>query len=609
MNNYPDLSNSKIISFDIETYDPELKELGPGCYRKDGNILGVSISNGEYSNYYNIGHKGCTPEETKRNIMYLRNVLESYIPKLATNCLYDIDWLLNDLNINVKGKINDIQIAEPLIDEYETSYSLNSLSQKYLNTGKVLTRLESKCREMGLNGDVREHIYLFPYEDIKKYAIGDVNLPLKIFELQMQTIKEENLESIYDLETRLIPLLLQMRKIGVRIDKQKVAEGIDLLVNEIRTKQGEFNNQYGETNVKSNKQLESLFNKLDIAFERRAPTALMKQKGKIIGNPNFDKTALEKIDHPICKDILYIRECKTLLNTFFVNSFSKNSINGRIHTSFHSLRTDQYGTVSGRLSSSNPNLQQIPGKDDNEIAGTNSMKLCRKIFIPEDGCDWYKYDWSQIEYRLIAHYAQGPGSADIRKRYNENPKTDYHQWVMNMTNFNRKEAKMLNFAMAYFMGVQSCSNKFGWTKEQAEDFINHYHKSVPFIKITRSDVVRVAKRRGFIHTILNRKARVSQLMKIEQREHSMFNRLIQGSASDIMKKAMVDAYEAGVFNVLFPHLTVHDEMDVSVPKTKEGKEASLELKHIMETCVRLRIPIFADMESGPSWGEVKKMEE
>ena len=604
---YPDLKQSKIISVDIETYDPELKELGTGVYRKDGNVLGVSISDGEFSEYYNIGHKECNPKLADINIKYLRDLLGNPVPKVGANLLYDLDWLQNSLSISVKGELHDVQIAEPLINEYRESYSLNSLGLLYLGEEKRKSRLEQKCLDMKLKGDFRQYMYMFSYEDVRDYAIGDAELPILILNKQKNKLIEQELYSIYEMEMRLLPLLLQMRKCGVRIDNKKVSKGIEFLVGSIKSQQKELYSKYGEFNVKSNKDMEKVFNKLGIQFERNDPTKIMKSKGVILGNPNFDKKALGKIDHEICKTILKLRETKTLLNTFFINSFSNCNVNGRIHCNFNPLRSDQYGTVSGRLSSSNPNLQQIPSKEDHKIGSTNSMELCREVFIPEKGCGWAKFDWSQIEYRLIAHYAEGEKSEEIRKQYNENPNTDYHQWVMNITGLNRKEAKMLNFGMAYYMGVASCSNNFGWSLEESEDFINHYHKNVPFVKTTRSNVVRTAKRRGFIKTILGRRARVSDIMRIEQREHSLFNRLIQGSAADLMKKAMVDAYEAGVFNVLVPHLTVHDELDVSYPKTIEGTEALEELKHIMETCVTLKVPIIADLEVGPDWAHVKEM--
>lgn len=604
-NPYPNLNKSKIIAFDIETYDPELKDKGTGVYRKDGYILGVSISNGDFTHYYNINHKykngdKITKEEQNKNLKYLKDVLSNNVPKVAANILYDYDWLVNGYGFKINGNLHDIQIAEPLICEYRDSFSLDNLGKTYLNRKKEKTLIDEFCKEHNLKGDSRKHLYLMPYETVQEYAKVDSLLLPKILSKQLYILKEEELVDLYKLEIGLIPLLMQMRKIGVRLDVNQVNQKIDFLVNSIKESKKLINNKYGEFNVKSSKQIAKLFDKLKIPYNRNEPTEKMKEKGLTIGNPNLDKTALKAIDHELPKHILQIREFRTVLKTFFVNSFTDLRVNDRLHTNFNPLKSDNFGTISGRYSSTKPNLQQIPGKE--ETMGD----FCREVFLPEENHLWGRLDWSQIEYRLIAHYARGEKSELVRKKYNEDPTTDYHQMIMDWTGLNRKEAKMLNFGMAYFMGVFTCSKKFGWTMQESKEFINTYHKEVPFVKETRQHVVKIAKLRGYLRTVLKRRARISSYMVQNRKEYSIFNRLIQGSAADIMKKAMYDSYNAGLFNTLIPHLTVHDELDVSVPKTKEGIEALKELKHIMETCVTLKVPITADLETGENWGNVSE---
>ena len=178
--------------------------------------------------------------------------------------------------------------------------------------------------------------------------------------------------------------------------------------------------------------------------------------------------------------------------------------------------------------------------------------------------------------------------------------------IMDWTALNRKKAKALNFGASYFMGPGTCSELFGWTYEEAEKLLKRYHEEVPFVKETRGHVVSIAKGRGYIKTILGRRARVTEHMRIHKKEYSMFNRLIQGSAADLLKKAMYDAYNKGLFNVLIPHLTVHDELDISVPIKKEGFEALDELKSVMEKAIILKVPVIVSVETGQSWGEVEK---
>jgi len=588
--NYPDLSSSEIIAFDIETYDPELKEKGPGVYRRDGDVIGVSIANEQgFAEYYDLGHKGIIAEIKNKNIEYLRAVLSLPCKKLGTNILYDMDWLENWSDIPVKGGLNDILVAEALIDENQKSYSLDAQAKKYLGAGKELTKVEEFCYRNNLKGDVRKYLYLMKYEDVRDYAIGDVVKPLEIFKKQWRIMKEQDLLELYHLEMELFPLLLQMRKVGVRINEKAVTTGIEQLSLFIKEKTYILHNKYGKFNYRSSQQIARVLDRLGIPYP-------LTDKD----NPNLDKKVLKAINHPISKEILKLKEASTIRSNFFINAFTGYNTAGRIHCSFHSMKTEKYGTKSGRYSSTNPNLQQIPSRE--ETFG----KLCRSVFIPEPESSWLKIDYNQIEYRLIAHYAQGEGSEAIKKQYIEDPKTDYHEFIMNLTGLNRKRAKVLNFGMAYFMGAETMSREFGWPLKECYELINIYNREVPFLKTTRKFIVDVAQSRGYIRTLLRRRARVTQEMRDFRKVYSMFNRLIQGSAADVLKKAMRDAYKAGVFNTLVPHLTVHDELDSSKPDTKEGNEAAFELKRIMETCVELSVPLIADLEEGPNWGNVKE---
>ena len=588
--NRPNPKEAKIIVLDTESYDPELTEKGTGVYRKDGYLLGFSVRffPGEFSEYYNLGHKGADPEEKNKNIAYLKDIINSGVPILGTNIIYDLDWIKGLYGVFPKGHIHDILIAEPLIDENKMHYSLDSLAQDYLYMGKVKNELEDLCRAKGLSGDFRKHLWMFPYEMVREYAIGDVDLPLAIFNKQVPILKKEGLWELYKLETRLIPLLLQMRSTGVRISNPMINCGTKMLYNKIKKLKSSLYEEYGEFNIKSGKQIARIFDELNIPYP-------ITDKG----NPNLDKNTLPLIEHPMVDKILAIRNYDTILKTFFINSFTHMNVNGRIHCNFNPLKQDDSGTISGRFSSTKPNLQQIPSS---EAMG----KLSRSVFIPEEGHIWSKIDYSQIEYRLIAHYASGPKSEEIRRQYREDPKTDYHKLIMSwVEELDRKNAKRINFGAAYAMGAETCAKKFGWSLDFAVALLEKYHENVPFIKYTRREVSDIANRRGYIRTILNRRARVTDYMRNNRKVYSIFNRLIQGSAADIMKKAMVDAYEKGLYNILVPHLTVHDELDQSVPPTKEGKEALLELKRTMEETIKFKVPIIADVEIGPSWGQLR----
>jgi len=583
---YPCLTESEVISFDIETFDPELRKKGTGVFSDNGRILGVAIADEKgFQEYYNVGHRGINQEEKTKNLNYLREVLAIPNKKLGTNILYDLDWLCNSHNMQVNGQLYDIQIAEPLLDEYRVSYSLDNLAKDYLKKEKFKTEIEEFCAQNKLAGDPRRHLYLMPYKLVRKYAIQDVVLPIKIFKRQWKKLHKEDLLDLFHLEMDLFPLLLQMRKTGVRMNTQLLEDSKKIIKDEITVLQNNLKNKYGDFNYNSSPQIADVFDRLKIPYGYTEK-----------GSPSFEKKFLASCEHEIAKDILEVKHKEKIYSTFLVNSFTEHQVDGRIHCSFFPMRTEGYGTKSGRFSSANPNLQQIPSDSDDEVS-----RLCRQLFIPEEDHYWGKIDYSQIEYRLIAHYATGKKAGEVREQYNKDPKTDYHQLIMDWTGVNRKDAKRLNFGMAYAMGVQTCSEMFGWGRTEAEDLITRYNEMVPFVRYSRNQVSNVARGRGYIKTILGRRARLNEQMLKDGKEYTMFNRLIQGSAADMMKKAMVDSYKAGIFNVLKPHLTVHDELDVSVPKTKDGVQAFIEMKYIMEKAIKLQVPVIADAELGNNW--------
>jgi DNA polymerase I-like protein with 3'-5' exonuclease and polymerase domains len=585
---YPDMTKSSIISFDIETYDPELMEKGPGVYRRDGNILGVSLAdNLGHSEYYNLGHKGIRAEEKKRNYAYIKEVLALPIKKVGANCQYDVDWLENWANVKVNGDLHDIQIAEPLIDENLMSYSLDSLAKKYLDKGKFKDEIQEWCTDHDLKGDPRKWLWMMPYKLVREYAVVDAEEPVEIFAKQWEVMKEQHLLNVYHIEIGITRLLLQMRRAGVRIDTKYVNKTIHELTGKINEAEKYLYERYGKFNYNSSAQVAKIFDKLNIDYRLTAK-----------GNPSITADDLELIDHGIAKHIMNVKKLKKARDTFFINTLTESRVGDRIHSTFLPIKRDDGGTVTGRFSCKNPNLQQIPSRD--KYIGP----LCRRAFIPEEDCDMLKIDWSQIEYRIIAHFASGRGSDEIREAYNNEPKTDYHAFVMGLTGLDRKPAKNLNFGAAYFMGVKTCAVKFHWTLEESKAFLELYHNKVPFVRATGKQVSDVAKGRGFIKTIAGRRSRVTDEMRKNKKEFVMFNHLVQGTAADIMKMAMKQAYDEGIFETLIPHITVHDELVCSMPRTEEGREAGMRLKEVMETCVKLKVPIIADAEIGPNWHDV-----
>lgn len=288
--------------------------------------------------------------------------------------------------------------------------------------------------------------------------------------------------------------------------------------------------------------------------------------------------------------------------------------------------------------SSQPNLQNIPARD--KYWGP---KL-RALFIPEEDEEWMRHDWSQIEYRFLGHYARGPSGATVRKMYNENPDTDFHEMVMDMVapevgwdvstpterEFRRRPIKNINFGLCYGMGVGKLTNDLGLSDTAGERLFKGYHRAVPFVKDTAEAASLTARNRGYIVTIGGRRAKFelyepkwgqankgkalpyTQAVEaygsnvVRAYTHKALNALLQGSAADLMKEAMRQRARSGVDRIIgVPLLTCHDELGDSVGRTKAQREAANEVKHIMENCMKLRVPVIAEQSFGSNWGKAK----
>jgi len=582
--------NADTLAIDIETYDPNLEKLGPGVYRNDGYILGVSISDGVNSEYYSLRHYDTLEKERQKNKEIIKEILALDNIKIGANLMYDVDWLENWGGIKVNGKLYDIQIAEALIDENQGHYSLDYISKKYLGVGKTSALPEKFCIENNLKGDFRAHLYRMPYILVKDYAIGDVEEPIKIMTIQKKILEKEELFELFELECNLIRCLILMRKTGTKIDTNKRDRNAFKVQCDIETREQALFSQEGEFNYNSSPQVALIFDKYGIPYETTKK-----------GNPSIDANYLKLIreEHKIADDIFELRKAKKHLDTFLMGSYVRYvGENNLIHCSFYNTRTDEFGTRSGRFSSANPNLQQIPSKGVDEYWG----QVCREVFIPFEDCWWGKIDYSQIEYRFMAHFAIGEGSAEIRNAYNNNPDQDYHQYIMDLTGLKRRYAKNLNFGVAFGMGAQHMADLFQWTIDYAYEVLDIYHSKAPYIKSTIKEVEKVATKRGYIKTFLKRRSHLLD----KRKAYTMYCRLVQGSAADLMKKAMSVNYNSGVYDILYPHLTVHDELDVSIPKTKIGIEAYKEMKHQMETCLILKVPIKAEAEVGDNWADISE---
>ena len=601
---FPQFTETERIAVDLETYDPHLLTSGPGWATGRGYIVGVGVATESWKGYFPIRHEGGGNLDEAVVLRWLKKTLSS--PKrevIFHNSLYDVGWLRRE-GVEVQGKILDTIFAAPLVDENRHSYSLDSLGQTYCGEKKDESLLQDAALAWGINP--KAELYKLPSKYVGPYGEQDAALTLRLWEKLKVELREHNSESIFEMECKLIPLLLEMRWRGVRVDETKAEEIGETLSKEEQKIQVEIKRKYGnEVQLWANASLQKIFDNNNLWYPK-SPTGLA----------SFQRQWLEGHEHELPQLIVRARKLNKARTTFIDKMLMEHSYNGRIHAEAHPLRSHRGGTVSGRFSYSNPNLQQVPARDP-EIGG-----LIRSLFIPEDGCQWGIFDYSQQEPRLTVHYANQmhlTGAKDAVADYTEKS-ADFHQIVADMANIPRKQAKTINLGLSYGMGKQKLIKELGLDDNEAEELFTQYHNKVPFIRGLQDQCARVALDRGYIRTIAGRRCRFdhwehrfedSVPLPLEEAKekygdnlkrsytYKALNRLIQGSAADMTKLAMLGLWEEGIV----PHLQVHDEVDMSIENTDQARKVA----RIMENCIELAVPLVVDIELGRSWGETEEL--
>ena len=582
----------EIITVDIETYDPHLKDWGPGSVRKDGRIIGIGIYGKQCKGFFR-------PEDPR-----VADILKAPITKVFHNGVYDLDWLINGTGLEVNGRCEDTMTRETLLDSYALSYSLDSCCQRRGIEGKnKADTIEAYWKAIGGKGKAVEHLNEIPFDIVGKYCVQDCKATYELFYAQQPLLEQQELLGANDIEVRLYPLLMSMRKNGFRIDIPKLLHMSDVFTEEYDSEMALLRRTYNlpSLSLNSANDLYKIWKQEGLPIEY-TPT----------GKPSFTAEILEECNHPIAEKVHYL---KGLIKTnAFLDSWVDLSYNNHLYPSFYPAKRDEGGTVTGRWSSANPNCQQIPARADkhgDEI---------RSLFIPEEGCLLGAFDFKQIEYRVFTHFAQGPGAKEAQAQFHDHD-VDYHQMVQEMmgwvTGDKEKDkefrhiTKNLNFGSIYGLGLRSFAQKFHAQLlishpdadpdnliPLATSLMNEYFAKIPFVKPTCNKIMDVGQRRGYVKTLSGRRQR----MPLDGGAYKLINYLIQGSAADILKKGLVDAWEKGVFNTLKLHATVHDESVFSIPETKEGYEACLQLYDCLIHSYRLNIPLGVDTEIGPDWG-------
>jgi len=581
-----------------------MERYGPGWPRRDGYIVGYAFAVDGWSGYYPVKHQGGGNLDQGIVERFVRKVLELPCDKVMHNAAYDCGWLLAS-GFKVQGRIIDTMIAAPLIDENRFSFSLNALGFDYLKEVKSEQGLKDAAADFGVHA--KKELWKLPAMYVGDYAEQDATLTLKLWQHFKTVLRKEEVEHIFDLETELLPVLINLTHKGIRFNRDHASR----LVQKMSEKEGQLLTKIAQiggskVDVWAAASIAIAFDRLKIDYPKTTT-----------GLPSFTKTFLDTHEHPIAKLIIEARELNKTYGTFLQPYLQFSELDGRIHPHINQLRSDDGGTVTGRLSMANPNLQQVPAR--HEIIGP----MVRSLFLPEDGDLWAACDFSSQEPRLLVHYASLldlPGAETMAEAYRQDPNTDFHQMVADMAGIGRKQAKTIGLGLTYGMGKAKLAAQLDLPVEEASELMTLFHQKVPFLRGTVNAVMKRIEHpaaNGAIRTLLGRKCRfplweptewgVNKALPYEQARldygprikramtYKGLNRLIQGSAADQTKAGMVALHKAG-FNLL---LQVHDEIALSVKTKDEAYEAA----EVMRTAVNLEVPSKVDVEIGPSWGE------
>lgn len=629
----PDLKPwANLISLDCETYDPHLEEDGPGGVRGEGHVVGLSLATDTgFAGYFPLYHAGggnC--ENPERVIEWVRDQLGTDTPKTGANLLYDLEWLKCDpkFRIDVRGPKWDVQVADPLLDETLSSYTLNDIAKRRIGKSKDETEMIRAAVELlGLNPKakdlsklVKKNLWRLPGTFVGRYGETDATLPIEVIQKQTELLKIDGVWELFrDVESPLIDLLLLMRLQGVPVDVPYAERTAEELSGMLLKTQKQLCRRVGrDVDIWSGDDLAAAADKLGLRYPRT---------GK--GNPSFQAKWLEESDHEFFQLVLQARQLDRGGSVYVTNKILKLLVNGRVHPQFWQVKTDKYGTESGRFSSSNPNVQQIPSR--NPVIGP----MIRRCFKPDDGRRWGVFDYKQQEPIVMLHYAYlcgFPGAAEGRKKYIEDVKTDYHQWTADMANIERKPAKTINLGLSYGMGDEKLAISLGISLAEAKDLKRRYFRGLPYVRAMMNRCSDLVDHRGWIKTYLGRRRHFNKygpgkwdkkavpLPRDEALKkygppirrwglHKALNSLIQGTSADMTKLSMLQIWKEYGY---VPYLTVHDEHDFPIESYDQARKIRddqvRKIRDVMRTCMKLEVPIRVDVELGDSWGEVREVE-
>ena len=633
MSDLPSWKGAKRVGVDTETNDEHLKELGVGV-RRGAYMVGISFAIEDGPSFYlPFRHEGGDNLDEKQVLGYMREQGATFEGDVVgMNLSYDLDYLWDsEIYFPAVRFFKDIQIADPLIYELHNAYSLKEIAKRYGLPGKDETKLREAAAAYGV--DPKSGLWRLPARYVGEYAEADAAQPLLVLRKQERQIDEKDLWGIYDLESRVLPVLVRMRRRGVRIDQDKLEQIEDWSLKEEAAALDYVHKATGvRIEVGNVWKAEGLVPALEYIGIELPMTST--------GAKSVSQEVFAMVDHPVTKALARARKVNKLRTTFAA-SMRTHMTNGRIHCTFNQIAREsetgeQKGVRYGRISATDPNLQQQPNPEkDPEIAGE-----WRKIFLAEEGAQWCVADYSQQEPRWTTHFAAVmgfPGAREMAKEYHDNPKLDNHTMMAELTGLDRYPAKTVYLGLCYGEGGahlcdglelptrwacawgkwddratqyfetqseadalrEELGEGFVWRAagQEGQAILDKFDERAPFIRKVANAAKKRANERGYVTTILKRRLHFVKEGGKYGWTHKAFNRVIQGSAADQMKKALVEIDAAGYWMML----QVHDEAGSSVEDRLEGER----IGRIMRDTLPALVPFKVDVEIGPSWGEAK----
>ena len=638
----PSWRDAKRVCIDMETRDPNLTTMGPGV-RRDGKIVGFgfAIEDGP-GGYLPIAHGNGRNLDPEHVLQYFKDQAKHFKGEIVgANLPYDLDYMAEE-KIIFKGAayFRDVCVAEPILDELQFSYSLDNIAARRGIPGKDERMLREAAAAYGV--DPKAGLWELPPEFVGRYGEQDCRAPLAILRRQERDIDEQDLWDVWNLESKLLPVLLKMRRRGVRIDFDKLEQverwAEEREVSALAKLTYLTGIHLDRSDTTKTAALIPVLEHIGVDFKdpknRTDPSTKFPE-----GQPSITNDSLDAMDSSPVIDAL--REAKKFnkLSGTFVKSIRTHSVKGRIHCTFKQMigeddSGNEGGARYGRLSCSNPNLQQQPARDK-EIG-----PMWRQIYIPDEGGEWACLDFSQQEPRWLVHYAEGqklPKAKEMADRYRTDPTADNHDMMATLINpdwpnikdlkrkkYERGVAKQIFLGLCYGMGPAKLAKSLGLpTKkrsfmkngrkieylgagDEAQALLDKFRKGVPFVKELMNRVQKKAGKKGYIFTAEGRRCRFPKLAKANSKGELydwVFkggNRLIQGSAGGQTKTAMVLADAAGVR----VQLQVHDELDFTIWNPQEA----LDCAEIMRNALPCSVPHKVDIETGDNWGEISEPE-